>query len=814
MSPRGSKLSGPPRQGAAHIHPGGPRRDRPEGGRTSPRPAAPSGPSALRDRPPAPPRSAPDRIPGPDGGSRVIVHLLLACEATPIALAPEPSAKPEALPADTAPPWTECAAPQAVRLNEVVAANVHGAVDADGDSSDWFELALVDGAPATALAGWGLSDDGVGPWPVPEVELGAAPLQVWASGKDRTDGELHVDFALDAGGDALFLHAPDGCVADHLTTPRMYADTAYGRDVGGTWAWFVEPTPGRSNTPESRPGFAEAPRFDLEGGVVPAGTTVAATGPGTVRYTLDGRVPDADDDVWGATVRVPADGVLVVRARSFVDGLWPSRPATRTWFGEEGLDELGVTLLALTAEPDDLFHPATGIHEYGPPDYETWYPYFGANFWEVWERDVHVELHAPDGRATLDTDAGIQIAGGYSRAFDQRNFELIAREGYGDAVFGGQVFPEEEVDTFSRLYLRNGGDWCSSQIVDASVQALFRDADGTRDEAVDAQAYTPTMVWINGEFWGVYELKERLDESWPAAHRGADPDDLDLVKLGWTHDANWTLEAGDWAAFDTMEAAVAADDLRDDDALAAFLTMVDGDNLAAAAVAQGWIGNSDWWWNNLRLWRPRDDGARWRWMVYDFGHGWPDVRTDHLATTVGGTWEGMPLGEMLLNPGYADRFAAIHADYFNTSLRGDEAAARVRALADEVRPVMERQRDRWCAGAPMAAWEDIVDYAATFAERRADVMEGQLRLHLGVGPPTALELDADPADAARFHLAVVTVAAPFAGHYPEGVPVEVTVVPEPGWRLAGWSDGALGADATVTLPMTAATALTAFLEPE
>lgn len=739
----------------------------------------------------------------------------LGCEPAPApeaadAVGAQDSA--EDLPADTGPTWTACEGPQPIRLNELLAANHHSTVDADGDGSDFVEVSLTDGTGGTALDGWGLSDDGAAPWALPSQELGAAPLMVWASGKDRRDGELHADFSLDALGDELFLHAPSGCIADHLATPRMYADTAYGRDVAGDWAWFLAPTPGTSNTAESRPAFAETPIFDTLGGFVAAGIEVDAAGAGTLRYTLDGSVPEEDSPVWSDTHTIEAGEPVVVRVRAFVDGLWPSRIATRTWLVDDELRDAGVTVIALTAEPRDLFDPLTGIYEYGPPDYEAWYPYFGANFWEVWERDLHVEVFEPGGAPLIDADGGIQIAGGYSRAFPQRNFELIARTGYGPAAFQGKLFAEEDITEWSRLYLRNGGDWCSSQIVDASVQSLFRDDDGTRNEAVDAQAYAPAMVTINGEFWGLYELKERLDESWPAAHRGADPDSLDLVKLGWTHDANWSLEAGSWDAFDEMEAMVASEDLGDDVVVAEFLTRVDGDNLAAAAVAQGWIGNGDWWWNNLRIWRPREDDGRFRWMVYDFGHGWGDPSYDHLATTVAQSFPGMPVGEMLLNEGYAGRFATIHADFLNKSLRPEEASARVRERADEIRPVMQRQLDRWCSGTPVSSWESVVDYAAAYAEARPGAMRRQLRAHLPLGDTVSLSLDAEPQAGGRFHLAVVNVAAPFVGDYYEGVPIEVTAMPADGYRFVAWSDGSTAE--RIELTMEGATSITATFEQE
>ena len=112
---------------------------------------------------------------------------------------------------------------------------------------------------------------------------------------------------------------------------------------------------------------------------------------------------------------------VVVRARAFQVGLWPSRPTTATYSEDPAALDGGVMIISLTVDPPDLWSEETGIYVYGDSA-EATYPYFGANVWEEWEKDAHVEIFTSEGAQVIDQDAGIQIAGGYSRAFDQRNF--------------------------------------------------------------------------------------------------------------------------------------------------------------------------------------------------------------------------------------------------------------------------------------------------------------------------------------------------------------------------------------------------------
>ena len=151
----------------------------------------------------------------------------------------------------------------AMAINELLSANVHGVLDADGDTSDWIELINLD-SEAVSLAGWGLSDDLDEPqrWTLPDVTLvPGGVLLVFASGKDRRGSELHASFALSSRGEDVLLSAPDDCPVDQVDAVRLYGDISFGRTVNhpDIWEFFLEPTPGAPNEAESRPGFAATP---------------------------------------------------------------------------------------------------------------------------------------------------------------------------------------------------------------------------------------------------------------------------------------------------------------------------------------------------------------------------------------------------------------------------------------------------------------------------------------------------------------------------------------------------------------------------
>jgi len=704
---------------------------------------------------------------------------------------------------------SDCGEHPDVRLSEVVSANIQGLLDEDEDRPDWLELQNVD-AEQVSTEGWALSDGGT-TWRLPARTLSPDELLlVFASGKDRDDTELHAAFSI-GGDETLSLVAPDGCVVDAVTPGPLPRDVAYGRTLEDldTWSYFLDATPDAENTTEHRPGFADVPTISPAGGFSAEPVEVSVSGSGTLRYTIDATAPDDDSALYdeALTLEIP-DELQVVRARAFVDGLWPSPVATATYSQDTAILDDDLAVISLVIDPFDLYDEETGIYAYGPPDYEPSYPYFGANFWEDWERDMHVEVWEPDGSQVLAQTAGVKIHGGYTRAFAQKNFRLIARSAYGPDMLEHAFFPTEEASEYKIVVLEGVGDWCPTHTENSFVDAVFRDEDDVRFPTIDTQAWEPAVLYLNGEFWGLYAFREKLDEHFIASHHGADPDNLDRIEC--TADGTddwWRVSQGDWEAFEELEEFVDAHDLADDEAWATFKTMVDIDNLATAVLAEGYWGNSDWWDNNLKLWRERQDDAKWRWMVFDLGHGWPSASNDHIRTSVSWSGRGLPIAQALRNDEFRVLLANQGSDFLNTNLKADAALARLDTMHDRIRPVMAEQYALWC-GYDVGYWEARVSTARSFVQQRDTVLWGQLQTHLGLAGTTTVTLEAEPEGAGSFHLEVVGVDAPFTGKFWRGIPVSVTAVPAEGYSFAGWADD-LGEDETLTLTFDEAQTLTA-----
>lgn len=746
------------------------------------------------------------------------------------ALDAEPGPRPDAADEPDGPPPPPRCAPPRVLINEVVAANRSGLPDEDGERPDWIELHNASGEPVRLL-GWALTDDPDEPekWSLPDETLAPdAFMIVFASGEDRPGPPAHASFKVSADGETLVLTAPGPCEADRLQTRALPDDVSLGRVPGDDEAveYFLAPTPGRANDTPSRPGLARVALLPTPG-YHPAGTAIriVASPPGArVHYTLDGSPPDTDDPVYADDPIVlagPEEG-RVLRAIATADDAWPAPVVSGSYFAGE---PPSIATVALVTDPAHFFDPETGIYVLGD-DYEAGYPHFGANFWEDWERPVYVALWEDGGRPGFAIDAGVKIHGRWSRAQRQRSLRIMTRGEYGTAWLEHPVFGADArlPDRFKRLLLRNSGqDWAGCQDGRCEhFRSHLRDLVTHRisaDIGVAAMAGRPARVYINGVYWGLHNLRERIDRRYIEARTG--DTDIELLEV-----APEGLQ-GESAHYAALLELLRTEDLAQPAVWARVQAMMDTDDFAAYCIAQIFHDNHDWPGNNVKLWRPRTEAGRWRWMMFDtdFGLGWhnPDPATDTIAHAQNTAprwppaWSTELFRLVIRSPSFRADFINRFADALNTVFRPEHTRDVLARAAAAIEPEMPRHLERWgFDGRPGAqqlpAWrQEIAAIDAWFAARTGHVWN-HLAANFGLGATYALTLGVEPPGGGRLQLTGASVQGPFTGTYFRDVPVRVTAVPAPGFEFVGWSEAALGPERTLRLSPDGDLAVTAIFE--
>lgn len=461
---------------------------------------------------------------------------------------------------------------QELVLSEFQASNQDTLADQDGENSDWIEIHNPAALPAN-LEGWFLTDstNNLQKWRFPAVTVGPAEyLLVFASGKNRATAgdELHANFSLAASGEYLALVRSDGTtiVSQYAPTyPAQRPDISYGRQANGEF-YFLTPTPGRANH-SGVLDFVADTRFSHDRGFydLPFALEITTRTPGAeIRYTTNGTVPSLTNGLVYMGL-IPISGTTVLRAAAFKQGLQPSNVDTHTYFflddvlrqsatgqpppgwpsswgantRDYGMDPevvdspsyrstikedlKTIPSISVVMNLNDLFNPNTGI--YANPRQDG----------RAWERPSSVELIHPDGSEGFQVNAGIRIRGGYSRSTSnpKHAFRLFLREEYGDDKLRYPLFGERGADEFDNIDLRTFQNYSWS--FEGDSRGVFIRDQFSRDTQLDmghhAERGNYYHLYINGQYWGLYNTAERPEASYGETYFGGDKEDYDVVKV-------------------------------------------------------------------------------------------------------------------------------------------------------------------------------------------------------------------------------------------------------------------------------------------
>jgi hypothetical protein len=637
---------------------------------------------------------------------------------------------------------------------------------------------------------------------IPFITIGrysANPHNSVAPGLVFSDPELHTNFRLAAAGDDILLSKADGTLVEHVQTGRMYNNISRGRHPQGLAGqyYFAISTPGGENSVLAETSYAEPVSVSPVGGLFPGPATISMSHPSPsaeIRYTLDGSVPSDQSALYLGSFVVPGP-VGVVRARAFEAGKWPSWPTSDTY-----LDRVSspLAIYSLVTDPPHLWDYYTGIYALGPNAQPFW-PYRGANFYNPWERPVHVELFEPDGRVPLKFDGGIMIHGGASRSFDQKSFRILARGGYGTERQEYRQFVERGYDSMKRIVLRNGGtDWGHAILRDGFANRVVSNLD------LESSNFRPAIVLLNGEYWGIQNLRERQDKYYLEDRYDIDPHNIDLLEL------NSKVVEGDADHYEEMLQFLRENPMSNSANYAQLQTMMDTGNFALYYASEIFFANPDWPQYNIKYWRPRTVDGRWRWIFFDLDNGLGRSagygRNTLQKVVTGGGWDTFLLRSLLDNAEFKQDFCNSYADLMNTAFLPARTIPILNQMASEMDPEVDRHFSRWIG--TRAKWEAEVAEVETFMNLRPLYARAHVVNEFGFNGQYTLDLDVQSEGAGYLKLTAVDVSDSFTGIYFLGNPCTITAVAAPGYSFDSWSDPLLPNNNSVSIDPIADYALT------
>lgn len=435
---------------------------------------------------------------------------------------------------------------------------------------------------------------------------------------------------------------------------------------------------------------------------------------------------------------------LVVRARAIADRV-TSREFTHSYFIEDqGRDRYSLPVVSISTDREHFFDYDHGIYVPGArADYSKDDPDIGAGNWrgrgDNWERPAHFELFENDGSRPLAQNIGIRIHGGHSRRLPQKSLRLYARTDYGPGSFSYQVFESREVDEFNRLILRNAGqDYGRALLRDAVAQTLVQHL------SVDTQHYRPTIVFINGEYWGIQALRERQDQHYIEAIHDIAANDITMLELEGRilHGSTAVRDEYLQMVEQIKRKRLSPEEIR---------KRIDIPQYLDYLIFQLYSTNTDWPFNNIQYWRYngpqnggslRPDDGRWRWLIFDMDwtfdyHRWTDIfgpinnqheinMIEYILDTDEGVWGGERGWSRDLIRGileideFRQEFIQRLAVHLSTTFHPERVISHIDSLADLLRPEIHGHSQRWSRPISIQSWNSELNRMKTFAEHRPD----------------------------------------------------------------------------------------------
>lgn len=540
---------------------------------------------------------------------------------------------------------------------------------------------------------------------------------------------------------------------------------------------------------------------------------------------------------------IPTSPILkgtVVRAKLIKPGSLDSKTVTKTYYIYPGGNPFSLPVVSISMDENMLYDYYNGIYVAGK-DFDdwriahpTWEPIDYEDHSNYYRRGIENERPAnftyfENGLPVLNQDIGLRVHGGSSRDFPSKSFALYARSDYGDDTMSHQFFIDRPFANFGSLVLHNSGnDFNQTMFTDALNHELVKTLN------VVTKGYQPTITFINGEFNGLLNLRDKIDDNYFKRVFNIPTTEIDLLEN------EGAVEEGDdvhyWAMIDYMTTHSFATQANFD----YIKTQLDPESFKDYFISNIFLGNRDWPGNNIVYWRkkttsyvpnaPFGHDGRWRWLFHDTDDtyarsGGINYDTLAAATDPNGpevpnpAWSTLMLRKLLENNTFKIEFINRFADLLNTNFLSSRVLSKIDEMKAVIAPEMPRQFARWDAPADDGDWNYFLNIEKDFASQRPALQRNHIRAKFGIASNINATLNVSNASHGYIKMNTIDVVDgtpgivgnpyPWTGIYFHNIPVTLKAVAKPGYVFDHWSGASTSTNAEITLTPTANFSITA-----
>ncbi len=688
-------------------------------------------------------------------------------------------------------------------INEVMASNVmaHPEIADFADFSDWIEL-YNGGTNTIDLSGYHLSDNLESPfrWRIPDGATipAGGHLRIWADGFDAKPGitmtrdfwpnytfttrSYHANFKLAGEGEQIGLFTPRGTLVDSVTFGVQQDDISFGRlpDGGPTWGYFGESTAGTTNRgPQLAQNLHRAPAVTITP-VDPLFvesptlvTLVADASVSAIRYTLDSSQPTSASLLYTNAFLITT--TTVVCARAFANGLHPSPVTTRTFL--IGSRKPDLPIVSVVIDPLLLFDPVYGIY---------------ANALKGRDVPGTIQFCTTPSNTAFQAGAGFRLYSLNTFLKAQKPLTVKFSGKYGTSEIAYPLFPEKPLGLFDRFVLRNGNDdWSVAFLRDTLGQKMLM---GAINNAV--QGYRPCASYLNGAYYGLINIQEKMDEVYCAKNYNIPLENIDFFENdGTTGDE--LLDYGTADSWNALVAFLGANSLADPANYAYVTSQVDIEDLVDYVAGQVFADDIAWS-HNRKWWRDRTPGGKWRWCFVDLDRAFGNVNDNRMSSMASGM---VVFRELLRNSEFKAYCGQRLMAHLNSSFSTNRILPIIDAEASLIRnEIIEHAKLYASKGgiSSVTAWDNNIETIRNFARQRPAIAMQHVADYFAGGQTAQIQVGLGGGRVLANHVPLRDTAT---NALLAGVPVTLTAVPPIGqtfayWRISGGTTALAGKNST------------------
>jgi len=686
---------------------------------------------------------------------------------------------------------------QTLLINEFEALNVSTITDITGGYDDWIEIINVSSQPIN-IDGYYLTDvltqktkcklsaDSS------ELTISAGGfLVLWADGEPQ-QGSKHLNFRLSGTGEQIGLFAPDLSLCDIITYTNQHPNASYGRDTSKltVWHFYPTPTPESANTTLAVSGFTALPKFSSPSGIYssPFQLTLTANPSDSIYYTLNNASPTDSSLIYKKPIAISS--TQVVRAQSQHIN-WASSDISSQIY----LMNVHSTLPILAIITDSLnLYGKTGIY--------TNYMQSG----DAWERFCQVKYFV-DGKLQTESNGGIRIQGNSSVFMPKKSFRLFFKNMYGNERWNYPFFGAEHVSRFDKLVLKSGYD----DDLTISTGTLIRDALSV--EIWKSMGYISTLstwtsLYLNNKYWGIYNLRESVDEHFIKDHTGLV--NFDLVRFGTPEGAE--LKYGSIDDWNKLYKFIKDSTFFDSTNYQKVAEQMDMDEFTTLLAYAQCTEYYSWAWG-ISMYRENTAPEKWKFSIWDTDRAYSDLIWNgfkEVQNTATYHWGNIFAKKMMQNAEFNRQYINRICDLINTAFKPEKVLPILDSIYAIVRPEINNELARW--NPRFQDWEVNVEAVRNFIRKRPEVLIAQMKSYYSLTDQYAITVDVIGKGTIRVNQLRLN-QFPWTGNYFENNAFEIEAIPAKDYHFVGWNQIETDTVAQKTVNLTNNESYTALFEP-